>query len=136
MRPYLFLPTLLLAFTSPADSQASQAECWVAGNFIGQSAQADRGYLFQPDTFRDGMLICFTGETGTVSGNDIPLVRLGHSTLLGASINDRGLEVVNVYQIDRANSKLLFTQTRIGTASVTSLRPDYAATFGADVVKE
>ena len=124
---------LFLAFcVSPS---VGFAECWFASNFRGQTAQADEGYQFTPDTFRDGMLVCFTDETGMVTGNDLPLMRLGNSTLIGISYNERGLEVVNVYQIHRTDSKLLVTQTRIGTATITALLPDYAAVFVGDVVR-
>ena len=116
-------------------AQAAEAECWAAGNFSGQSAQADRGYRFAPDTFGDGMLICFTDEGGMVTGNDLQLFRFGLSTLIGYGSNERGLEVVNVYQIDRERRKLLFTQSRIGTSTITTLLPDYAAVFIADVVR-
>ena len=54
---------------------------------------------------------------------------------MGWAINGLGLEVVNVYQIDRARGVLLITQSRIGTASVTRLLPDYAAVFVADAVR-
>ena len=113
-------------------AQAVAADCWLATNFSGQSAQADRDYKFAPDKF-DQMLICFTDEGGIVTGNDLQLVRFGMSTLIGFGANEQGLEVVNVYQIDREREKLLFTQSRIGTATVTPLLPDYAAVFIADV---
>ena len=80
------------------------------------------------------MKICFTAEGGVVTGNDLELVRMGASTLIGWAAHPEGLETVNVYQIDRARQKLLFTQSRIGTATVTDLLPDYAAVFVADVV--
>lgn len=109
-------------------------ECWEASNFTGQSAESDRAYQFDSDRFADGMKICFTTEGGVVTGNDLELVRIGASTLIGWAANPKGLETVNVYQIDRARQKLLFTQSRIGTATVTDLLPDYAAVFVADVV--
>ena len=125
---YLF--TCLALCAGPALA----SDCWVAGNFVGQSAQADRDYQFAPDSFSDGMLICFTEEGGMVTGSDLQLYRFGMSTLIGYGSNDQGLETVNVYQIDRERQKLLLSQSRIGTASVTSLLPDYAAIFVADVV--
>ena len=124
----------LIACLALCASPALASECWIAGRFIGQSAQADRDYRFASDNFRDGMLICFTDDGGMVTGSDLQLYRFGMSTLIGYGSNNQGLETVNVYQIDRVRQKLLLTQSRIGTASVTSLLPDYAAVFVADVV--
>lgn len=114
---------------------ASANDCWLARNFEGQSANSDRGYSFMSDTFADGALICFHEASGSVSGNDLRLVRMGSSTLVGWSENGRGLEVVNTYQLDRDRNKLLVTQSRIGTATHIGILPDYAATFVADVVR-
>ena len=114
-------------------SASASADCWVAGELIGKSATSFEGYSFTDDSFKAGMVICFEGDSGSVTGNDLTLVRVGESTLLGLSTTEDGLEVVNTYQIDRANNKLLFTQTRIGTKAITSLLPDYAAVFVADV---
>ncbi|MCC6008968.1 MAG: hypothetical protein JJU40_15040 [Rhodobacteraceae bacterium] len=125
-----FAIAAVAAVTAPAHA----SDCWLATNFRGQSAQADAGYRFASDRFADGMLVCFTGEGGFVTGNDLKLARPGESTLIGWSDNGLGLEVVNVYQIDRDRRVLLLTQSRIGTATVTSLLPDYAAVFIADVV--
>ena len=124
----------LIACLALCAGPALASECWVAGNFVGQSAQADRSYQFDSDSFTDGVLICFTEDGGMVTGSDLQLYRLGPSTLIGYGSNEQGLETVNVYQIDRQRQKLLLTQSRIGTASVTSLLPDYAAVFVADVV--
>ena len=112
----------------------AKAECWIASNIRGQSAEAPRGYTFGEDTFSDGMRICFFGETGFVSNNDLNLVQFGRSTLIGVSIRDAGLETVNAYQIDRANGKLLIIQSRLGTATVVPFLPDYAAVFVGDVI--
>ncbi|MBQ1203678.1 MAG: hypothetical protein IIX61_07770 [Loktanella sp.] len=109
----------------------AKAECWVAGNITGRSASAFENFSFDDDGF-PAMLICFTDEGGTVTGNDLQLVRLGPSTLIGWDANENGLEVVNTYQLDRERGKLLITQSRIGTASITSLLPDYAAVFVGD----
>lgn len=122
-----------LAMAALLATPAHAVECWTASNFRGQSAQADEDYRFKPDRFADGMLICLSAEGGMVSGNDLDLVRLGESTLMGWASNGLGLEVVNVYQVDRARRVLLFTQSRIGTATVTDLLPDYAAVFVADL---
>lgn len=112
-------------------STAAGADCWVAGNFEGRSAMSE-SYGFVNDTFSDGMLICFTENGGHVSGNDLQMVRLGESTLVGWASNGRGLETVNSYQIDRERGKVLITQSRIGTATHISVLPDYAAAYVGD----
>jgi hypothetical protein len=124
----------VLAWWLPT-AAASANDCWVAQNFEGQSASSDIDFSFSPDTFADGMLICFHEETGSVTGNDTRLVRFGNSTLIGWAENGHGLEVVNTYQLDRQRRKLLMTQSRIGTATHVGILPDFAATFVADVVK-
>ena len=126
---------LLAICTAVLFPTIAAADCWIAGNFRGQTATADNAYRFTQDGFADGMSICFTEDSGVISGNDLPLVRVGRSTLVGFSVTEHGLEVVNVYQIDRANSTLLLTQSRIGTATITPLLPDYAGVFVAEVVR-
>lgn len=87
------------------------------------------GYGFVEDSFADGMLICFSGDVGRVTGNDLPLTQFGESTLVGWSENGRGLETVNTYQLDREQGRLLITQSRIGTATEVLILPDYAAVY-------
>ena len=112
-----------------------QAECWIADRLQGFSAGSNDEYQFIEDSFNPGMLVCFQGDSGTVTGNDLPLIRIGESTLIGVSMNPNGLETVNTYQIDREAMKLLLTQTRIGTPAITDLLPDYAAVFVGDIRK-
>lgn len=124
------LALLLLTLSSGA---LAGDECWIAGNFVGKSASSFENYEFVDNSFADGMLICFTGDTGTVTGSDLSLLRMGPSTLIGWGTNDKGLEVVNTYQIDRVNKMLLITQSRIGTATMLSTLPDFAAAFVGNV---
>ena len=124
----------IAALTTALTLGEVRAECWVASNIRGQSAEAPRGYAFAEDTFSDGMRVCFYGGTGFVSNNDLDLVQFGQSTLIGVSVTQAGLETVNAYQLDRTNRKLLIIQSRIGTATIVPLLPDYAAVFVGDVV--
>jgi hypothetical protein len=130
MRRSLLAALAALAFAAPAAAY----DCWVAGGFQGKSAPSDEGFNFIDDKFADGMMICLRDDGGTVTGNDLSLLRLGESTLIGWASNGLGLEVVNTYQIDRDRGKLLLTQSRIGTASEVPILPDYAAVFVADIV--
>lgn len=122
---------LLIGLASATAANAT--DCWIAGNFQGKSAMSD-AFEFLDEGFSDGMLICFTDDSGHVSGNDLQLVRFGESTLIGWAQNGRGLETVNTYQIDRERGKALITQSRIGTATHISILPDYAAAFVGDAV--
>ena len=122
---FAFAMAAVLAATAHA------GECWTASNFRGQTAQADEGYRFKADSFADGMPVCLSVEGGTASGNHVDLVRLGDFTPVGWAMNGLGLEEVNGYQFDRARGVPLFTQSRIGTATVTNLLPDHAAVFVA-----
>ena len=56
------------------------------------------------------------GITVHVSGDDTKFMKFGNSTLAGW-VENQGLELFEVYQIDRANDKVLFTKTRIGTVA-------------------
>lgn len=132
MRPGLAIILLMVGGT--LHSVAGQAsDCWQAGPVSGWSATAFNDYDFEEDSHGQGMVICFTEGSGTVSGSDLDIVRIADSTLLGVG-GGSGSEVVNTWQIDRHRRKLLFTQSRIGTAALTSFLPDYAAVFVADVV--
>jgi hypothetical protein len=92
--------------TSAAVAQTD--ECWTIGSFEGQNALAPE-YEHFPDSLASGQMICLSGDTGFVSGNDIPLVRLGPNTLVGYSSNTSGLESLTTYQIDRVNRRVLFS---------------------------
>jgi len=127
--PRCLMRRAILGLSVSLFSFPAAAEYWVADRLEGYSATSFADYKFIEDSFSAGMRICFDGDSGSVTGNDLPLLRIGESTLLGYSTNQMGLETVNVYQIDRANRTLLFTQSRIGTSSVTTALPDYAATF-------
>ncbi|MBX3487936.1 hypothetical protein [Parvibaculum sp.] len=108
---------------------ANASDCWVAGEFEGRSTMSTGGYNFIEDSFADGMLICFSGDVGRVTGNDLPLTQFGASTLIGWSENGQGLETVNTCQLDRERGRLLITQSRIGTATEVPILPDYAAVY-------
>jgi hypothetical protein len=129
VRTALFAGAILTA----APALGSPLECWVATNFAGKSAQSSEAYSFIDDTFHDGMRICLGEGGASITGNDLPLVQMGPSTVIGWSQNGRGLKVVNTYQIDRARRKLLITQSRVGTATEVAILPDYAAVFVADI---
>jgi len=125
---------LLATFVLIYPGIAAASDCWVAGKFQGQSAMSDKNYNFVRDGFADGMLICFSDSGGRVTGSDLSLTRFGESTLIGFSKNDKGLETVNVYQLDRKRGKLLITQSRIGTATEVPILPDYTAAYVGDAV--
>ncbi len=122
-----------VAFIGTTPSHA--AECWIASDVKGYSAVSDLDYRFVENGLSSPLLICFTADGGTVSGSDIRLVRFGESTLAGYGGNDEGNEVFVVYQIDRDNGKLLFTLTRIGTKTITTVLPDLAEAFVGNVVQ-
>ncbi len=133
MRNGIGLLAVCLSLLSPAVAIAN--DCWVAGNFVGKSAMSSEEYAFTDNSFKDGMLICFIGEGGTVTGNDLALVRFGESTLIGWGENGLGLEVVNTYQLDRQRNKLFVTQSRIGTATHNSILPDHVSAFVGNVIR-
>ena len=115
----------LAAITSSQSPPAT--ECWALTNLMGQMALA-ADYKFQADKFSSPMVLSFDKESGTVSGDDTRFVRFGTSTLGGATLN-KGLELFEVYQIDRENNKVLFTKSRIGTDTVIPGGPDLVEAF-------
>lgn len=126
--PYLIYLLPLLFAPSPALAN----ECWSVSNIEGYSAYADGSYEFVQDASPNTLLLCFTPEDGTVTGTN---VRFGRSTLAGYGGNDRGNEFFEVYQIDRANEKLLYTRTRIGTKTVAPPLSDIVSSFVGDATK-
>ena len=114
---------------------ASAKECWALTDLKGQIAVSSDKYVFQPDKFSNPMVLCFNDEkTGTVSGDDTRFVRFGVSTLVGWAEN-KDIELVEAYQIDRVNGKVLFTKSRIGTASVIPGGPDLVGAFIGKAVR-
>jgi hypothetical protein len=106
-------------------SAAEAKDCWLAKAPQCRTALSFSQFKFQPDSWGDSMiLICFTPDSGSVSGDDLKFVRTGDSTLVGFGLNAQGLQAVSTYQIDRQSQKLLYTTTRIGSATVTAMLPD------------
>ena len=103
-------------------------ECWALSGLKGQMAASAVQYAFQEDKFSTPMILCFDGERGSVSGDDTPFMKFGDSTLGGWVKND-GLELFEVFQIDRANGKVFFTKSRIGTSSVLPGGTDIVSAF-------
>lgn len=89
------------------------ADCWVLSDLKGHTAFGSDGYVFQDDGFSRPIVLCFEGIKGSVTGDDTVFVRFGESTLAGGTKNG-GLELFEVYQIDRVTGKVLLTKTRIG----------------------
>jgi hypothetical protein len=126
------IAVLFLALTLHS---AHAKECWALSQWRGQSANSVDNYVFGPDKFLNPMVLCFNdGGTGTVSGDDTKFVQFGTSTLVGL-VQNRGLELVETYQIDRVNERALFTKSRIGTATLMPSGPDIAAAFVGKATK-
>ena len=122
-------PLIVAAVLALAAQQATAKECWALTELRGQIAASPDKYVFQSDKFSNPMVLCFNDEkTGTVSGDDTKFVRFGRSTLVGWAEN-KGIELVESYQIDRINGRVLFTKSRIGTATVIPGGPDIAGAF-------
>lgn len=102
-------------------------ECWRVDAYTGPSLEAPE-YRVQEDALQ-GQTVCFYGDHGWVTGNDLEFTQFGDSTLIGWGHNGRGMEVVNVYQLDRANNMMMTTATRVGTRTEVPLLPDYASAF-------
>jgi hypothetical protein len=58
-------------------------------------------------------LLCFAEKERTVTGTDTRGVQCGTSTLAGYGGNDQGNALFEVYQLDRQNKKLFYTNRRI-----------------------
>lgn len=102
-------------------------ECWALTEIKGLTAFS-RSYEFATDGFSKPMVLCFSSKTGSVSGDDTDLVRFGNSTLAGWATNN-GVELFEVYQIDRENGRVLFTKSRIGTSTVIPGAPNVVGAF-------
>jgi len=124
----MFLASLFV-LSSPRAFAAN--ECWAVSVPKGYSAYADQNYNFVEDGLPNPILVCFGTDTGTVTGTDTQLVKFGNSTLAGYATN-QGIELFEVYQIDRINSKLLYTKSRIGTKTAFPLFSDLVSSFIGD----
>jgi hypothetical protein len=123
----------ILAFAfllSPLSSHAN--ECWSVSNIKGYSAYADQGYKFSTDGLRDTTLVCFSSDSGVVTGTDTQFVKFGESTLIGMGGNNQGNAIVEVYQLDREKKKLLYVRSRIGTKTVVPIFSDVVSAFVGD----
>lgn len=121
----IFLASLFV-LSSPRAFAAD--ECWAVSAPKGYSAYADENYNFMNDGLPSAILVCFGTDTGTVTGTDTRLVKFGNSTLAGYATN-QGIELFEVYQIDRINKKLLYTKSRIGTKTAFPVFSDLVSAF-------
>lgn len=128
----ILLLALVCIATLPKPAFAN--ECWTLTNLKGWTASSVQGYEFESDKFSKLIILCFEQETGTVSGDDTRFTRFGTSTLAGWAQN-RGIELFEVYQIDRTNNRVLFTKSRIGTNTVLPGFTDIVGAFVGDATK-
>ncbi|UWX58538.1 hypothetical protein NY406_04550 [Chlorobaculum sp. MV4-Y] len=99
-------------------------ECWLLTKLEGNIAMSTDKYAFVPDKFSNPIVLCFNDDnTGTVTDDNTQFVKFGASTLVGLATN-QGIELIETYQIDRVKGKVLFTKSRIGTATVLPNGPD------------
>jgi hypothetical protein len=110
-------------------------ECWSVSNIKGYSAYADQEYIFIKDGMPNNITVCFTSDRGNVTGTDTNLMKFGESTLVGYAGNDKGNELIEVYQIDRVKMKLLYTKCRIGTKTVIPIFSDVVSSYVGDAKK-
>lgn len=115
-------------------SQAWAKECWALSALKGQMAASALEYRFQADKFSMPMILCFDGERGSVSGDDTPFMKFGDSTL-GGWVKNGDLELFEVYQIDRANGKVFFVKSRIGTAALLPGGTDVVSAFVGTAIR-
>lgn len=113
---------------------AQAKECWAITEMKGHVAFSTEKFAFQQDGFSRPMVLCFDGEKGSVSGDDTSFTRFGTSTLAGSATN-KGIELFEVYQIDRASGKVFFTKSRIGTGTVIPGGPDLVGAFVGKATK-
>ncbi len=132
---FFFITALPFVATSAfAQDSQTESECWIISNIKGYSANAADKYEYSKDGLPNVLMLCFIdSEQGSVTGTDTRLVRFGKSTLAGyASV--KGVELFEVYQIDRENGKLLYSKSRIGTKTAYPLFSDTVMTCVGDAV--
>ena len=114
-------------------SQESQVkpECWSITNIKGYSAASDKKYSFEKDGISSPMIVCFEDKSGTVTGTDTRFLRFGESTLAGMA-QKGGVELFEVYQIDRTKNKPLYSKSRIGTKTMYPFLSDIISSFIGD----
>jgi len=119
----------LIVLLSAATASALAKECWALTGLKGHMANSADKYAFVPDKFTNPMVLCFNeDDTGSVSGDDTKFQRFGTSSLIGF-VKNGGIELVESYQIDRVSGSVLFSKSRIGTATVLPGAPDVVGAF-------
>lgn len=131
LQTFVITLTCLLPNGLSAQETPKKPECWGITNIKGFSAQSDENYSFAQDRIKSTMLLCFEGNSGTVTGTDTKLMRFGDSTLAGM-VQKGDLELFEVYQIDRMKNKLLYSKSRVGTKTAYPFLPDIISSFVGD----
>ena len=116
-KPVIYICTAMIfiaLFFLPVVTYAD--ECWAVTNVKGYGAYANEKYKYIEDGLVNSVVVvCFTEKGGYVIGTETKFIKLGKSTLVGYAGSHKGNELVEVYQIDRENNKLLYTKSRVGT---------------------
>ena len=108
-------------------------ETWLVININGYGAYSP-DYVFDTDALAiKKMVITFTKDGGTVTNSDVKFIKLDDSTLIGYSSNEKGYSIVEIYQINRSQKKLQFTQTRINTRELIPNFPDKVTSMVGDI---
>jgi hypothetical protein len=125
----VFNRLVILGLCALLTQQAHSKECWSVTNLAGQIADSDSKYAFARDSYKNRLVLCFNDDaTGSVTGDATQFMKIGFSTLVGVAQN-KGIELVETYQIDRALGRVFFTKSRIGSATVIPGRPDVVGAF-------
>ena len=133
MKSILIVASVAVVLLVPTSAQ-TEGECWAISNVSGYSAYANEGYKFVPDGLPSTLALCLTSGGGIVTGTNTRLVKFGESTLAGYGGNDEGNELFEVYQLDRANRRVLYVKTRIGTKTIAPVFSDVVSAFVGDAV--
>jgi len=81
-------------------------------------------YTFSESGLPNSLTITiFASGEVEITGSDTPFTLIGDSTIIGFAKNG-DLELVESYQIDRSNKRLLYSKSRVGTRSVYFILPD------------
>jgi hypothetical protein len=82
------LPAIAAIAVLLGPSVLQARECWRV-IFSGPMAEAP-SYSAVNDRLSGPVVVCFFDKTGEATGNDVPLARMGPSTLAGFSDNGKG----------------------------------------------
>lgn len=98
-------------------SAYSNAECYIASEFVGSSARAESAFQLQPDQMSgQAFRIDISENSSSVSPSNMTCITAGKNTTTCISVTDDGKSVVEAWAVHPAQGKVTYTKVINGYA--------------------